>query len=256
MKKIHFVASGSDGAQKALSNLISSYGNHPLETAEQIVVLGGDGTMLGAIHTMLKANISLPIYGINHGTLGFLLNEPNASINLPQRLDEAHISSFHPLLLEATHRDGSQSEVWAVNDVCASRMGAQAIRLEVSIDHEIRLPFFSGDGMIVSTDLGSTAYNRSAHGPIIPLGANILALTPICAFQPVHFRGALLHKNSIVDFKVIDGEYRKGFFAADNQELHDVVSARVQVDWSKSFSLQFDPGESLNMKRLKEQFLM
>lgn len=245
------VASRSPNAQKALEEIKSRYKLCDPEDAEVIVALGGDGFMLETQHRFLRHG--KPIYGMNRGTVGFLMNEFRAD-GLARRLDSAHRSELHPLRMTAVNNYGIVQEALAINEVSLLRQTRQAAKISVTVDSVKRVPELICDGVLVATPAGSTAYNLSAHGPIIPLGSNILALTPISAFRPRRWRGALLPDEAKVGFEIIEEQKRPVSAVADYTEVRDVASVTVAVDPSVSIFLLFDPEHNLEERILNEQF--
>jgi len=245
------VASRSPSAQNALEEFTSRYKLCDPEDADVIVALGGDGFMLETQHRYL--NHGKPIYGMNRGTVGFLMNEFEVE-DLPERLASAHRSELHPLRMTAENNYGVVQEALAINEVSLLRQTRQAAKIRVNVDGIERVPELICDGVLVATPAGSTAYNLSAHGPIIPLGSNILALTPISAFRPRRWRGALLPNEATVGFEIIEGQKRPVSAVADYTEVRDVASVTVAVDPTVSIHLLFDPEHNLEERILNEQF--
>ncbi len=249
--KIHFYAADTKTARSAQAELIKLYGDTAIESADVIVALGGDGSMLRALHDSLQHK--KPVFGMNRGSVGFLLNEYYTD-NLPARLAKAQTVTLNPLLMTVTGIDGASHKAHAVNEVSLLRETRQAAKLAVSIDGVKRLDELICDGLIVATPAGSTAYNLSAHGPIIPLSANLLALTPISAFRPRRWRGALLPQNSSVRIVVREADNRPVSAVADFTEVRDVAEVEIVEDTSVSMQLLFDPEMNLDERMLKEQF--
>jgi NAD+ kinase len=245
------VASRSPSAQNALEEFTSRYKLCDPEDADVIVALGGDGFMLETQHRYL--NHGKPIYGMNRGTVGFLMNEFEVE-DLPERLASAHRSELHPLRMTAENNYGVVQVALAINEVSLLRQTRQAAKIRVNVDGIERVPELICDGVLVATPAGSTAYNLSAHGPIIPLGSNILALTPISAFRPRRWRGALLPNEATVGFEIIEGQKRPVSAVADYTEVRDVASVTVAVDPTVSIHLLFDPEHNLEERILNEQF--
>ena len=245
------VASRSPNAQKALEEITSRYKLYDPEDAEVIVALGGDGFMLETQHRFLSHG--KPIYGMNRGTVGFLMNEFKAD-GLAERLELAHLSELHPLRMTAENNYGVVQEALAINEVSLLRQTRQAAKIRVKVDGIERVPELICDGVLVASPAGSTAYNLSAHGPIIPLGSNILALTPISAFRPRRWRGALLPNEAEVGFEIIEEQKRPVSAVADYTEVRDVASVTVAVDPSVTIHLLFDPEHNLEERILNEQF--
>lgn len=250
--KIHFYAADTKGAQAAYSELSAIYGDHPVEGADVCVALGGDGSMLRALHESMQNG--KPVFGMNRGSVGFLLNEYRTE-GLSERLAKAQSVTLKPLRMSVTTLDGTKHEALAINEVSLLRETRQAAKLSIHIDDILRLNELICDGVIVATPAGSTAYNLSAHGPIIPLEAGILALTPISAFRPRRWRGALLPQKSRLTFTVQEPENRPVSAVADFTEFRDVVKVEVWKDQSASINLLFDPEMNLDERMIKEQFM-
>lgn len=250
--KIHFVASSTDAAQSALDRLSKKYGNARLHDADVVVCLGGDGFMLEALHKVL--NKSIAIYGMNYGTVGFLMNAANEE-DLFNRLEKSQPSVIHPLRMDATTVKGEVRSALAFNDVFLFRQTRQTSRIKIEIDNRIRLEELICDGIIVSTPAGSTAYNLSAHGPIVPLSANILPLTPISAFRPRRWRGALLPSTAVVKLTLLDTEKRATAAVADFTEIRDVAEVVVREDRTHQATILFDPDHGLSERIIVEQFI-
>ena len=249
--RIAFVASPGADAQQALATLAQTYGNHDPAEADVIVALGGDGLMLQTLHQHMRTGT--PIYGMHRGTVGFLMNEFSTH-DLHTRLGAARDSVIHPLLMRATDVHGAVHIHHAINEVSLFRQNNQAARLRILIDERERMAELIADGILVSTPAGSTAYNLSAQGPILPINAALLALTPICAFRPRRWRGALLPNTAFVVIEVLEGEKRPVAAAADHDEARDVRRVEVISDNSIAMRMLFDPGHSLEERILSEQF--
>lgn len=252
-KKLAFVANQKPGAQKALKDLTQIYGNIDPSEAEIIVALGGDGFMLQTLrrYTTLVQR-GLPVYGMNRGTIGFLMN-PYSDKDLLERLSDAEKATVRPLKMTAEAKGGTFEDL-AFNEISLFRQTQQAAHISVTVDGKQRLEKLIADGIIVATPAGSTAYNLSAHGPVIPLGSRILALTPISAFRPRRWRGALLKANATVELEVLSPVRRPVSVSADNQEIRDVMHVTVQEDPTKKLNLLFDADHGLDEKILREQF--
>lgn len=250
-EKLAFVASPAPIAQKAQAALVARYGNVALDQAEVIVALGGDGFMLETLHA--TQSMPAPVYGMNRGTIGFLMNEYRES-DLSRRLSEAEEAVINPLSMKATHIDGSVSTALAINEVSLLRAGPQAAKIQITVDGRMRLEELVCDGVLVATPAGSTAYNYSAHGPIVPIGAEVLALTAMAAFRPRRWRGALLPKSARVRFDVVEGEKRPVMADADGISHRDVVAVEVQSEPSVRHRILFDPGHGLEERLISEQF--
>jgi len=250
-QRIHFVAGPILEAQLALERLTASYGVVPPEAADVIVALGGDGLMLQTLHRFMKTG--KPIYGMHRGTVGFLMNEFRAD-GLPERLAKARVTVIHPLLMRAHDADGDVVEFHAFNEVSLFRQTYQAARLRILIDGEERLPELVADGVLLATPAGSTAYNLSAQGPIIPINAPLMALTPISPFRPRRWRGALLPDSARVRVDVLEAEKRPVAAVADHDEVRAVCSVEIHMDHGIAMQMLFDPGHSLDERILREQF--
>jgi len=248
---ICFLSSGAPEANEALADLVARYGNVSPERADVIVALGGDGLMLQTLHRTMSA--PKPIYGMNRGSVGFLMNE-YADRDLRERLARAQPSIVHPLIMRATDAKGVETTARAINEVSLLRQNYQAAKLVIGVDGAVRLSELIADGVLVSTPAGSTAYNLSANGPILPLGAPLMALTPISAFRPRRWRGALLPDRARVTIEALETDKRPVAAAADNLEIRDVVRVDVETDHATSLVLLHDPGHSLDERILREQF--
>lgn len=249
--RVAFVASDTAEAQAARDELIAKHGDAGLDTASIIVALGGDGLMLETLHSVMDRGI--PVYGMNFGSIGFLMNEfsPDA---LDVRLRAALPTTIHPLKMKVTDGAGNVSEALALNEVSLFRSSYQAAKIEISIDGETRLDELICDGVIVATPAGSTAYNLSAHGPILPITAPLLALTPISPFRPRRWRGAILSNRAGIGFRTLEVGKRPVIAVADNVEFHNVAHVQVRQDPRHAVTLLFDPGHSLDERVLLEQF--
>jgi len=251
VEKIAFVASNTPEAEDGLKRLSGRYGNVVPEEADVIVALGGDGLMLQTLHRFMDAHI--PIYGMNRGSVGFLMNEYREE-GLPERLSRAKSNMIHPLRMRATLKDGSSAKALAINEVSLYRLTHQAARLRVSVDGEIRLEELVADGVLVATPAGSTAYNLSVHGPILPINASLLALTPISPFRPRRWRGALLPSSARVSIEVLEPEKRPVSAVADHTEFRNIFKAEIAEERGIGLRLMFDPGHELDERVLREQF--
>ncbi|GGG82389.1 NAD kinase [Salipiger pallidus] len=250
--KIAFCASNAPIAQAALAGLTRRYGNHAEEGADVIVALGGDGFMLHTLHR--TEALAVPVYGMNRGTVGFLMNEYSEHA-LEERLGAAERAMINPLSMRAHRSDGTTHVALAINEVSLLRAGPQAARLAIHVDGKLRMPELVCDGALLATPAGSTAYNYSAHGPILPIGAEVLALTAVAAFRPRRWRGALLPKPAEVTFEVLDPGKRPVMAEADSQSVRDVVRVDVRSEPSISHSVLFDPGHGLEERLIREQFV-
>jgi len=248
---IAFVASASEEAELAKRRLSHLYGSSPPDMADVIVALGGDGFMLSALRRFM--NTGKPIYGMHRGTVGFLMNRFRVE-NLHERLSRAQVTRIRPLLMTARDTKDESHEARAFNEVSLWRQTYQAAKLRIAIDDRERLDELVCDGLIVATPAGSTAYNLSAHGPIIPLGAPLLALTPISPFRPRRWRGAILRSDAEVSFEILDHYKRPVSATADSTEIRDVVEVRVRQSPERTVQLLFDPEHNLEERILAEQF--
>jgi NAD+ kinase len=249
--RLAFVAAASPAARAARATLEKRYGAVAPAEADIIVALGGDGLMLQALHRNMKRRT--PIFGMNLGTVGFLLNQYRAGA-LPARLREARRVTLTPLRMVARTTRGQVRELIAINEVSLFRSSRQTARIAISIDGKPRLPELHCDGVMVATPAGSTAYNLSVHGPIIPLGTGLLALTPISAFRPRRWRGALLPRHAEVTFTVLDPRKRPVAAAADSEDIANVEKVTVTEASDIELTLLFDPEHDLEERILKEQF--
>lgn len=250
-ERIAFVASPIHEARTARARLIKRYGDFSPAKADVVVALGGDGLMLQTLHKFMQSG--KPIYGMNRGTVGFLMNEFSEK-NLPQRINAAAVTLIHPLIMRARDSAGRLKEHHAINEVSLFRQSHQAARLRILIDGKERLAELAADGVMVATPAGSTAYNLSVQGPIIPIGAPLLALTPISPFRPRRWHGALLPNSARVSVEVLDSEKRPVAAVADHDEVRSVRSVDVRMDHMISIKMLFDPGHSLDERILREQF--
>jgi NAD+ kinase len=250
-KHIAFVASDTPSAQKALRRLVRRYGGASPETADVVVALGGDGLMLSTLQRFM--NSGKPIYGMHRGTVGFLMNEFSER-NLLERLAAAQVTVLHPLLMRARDAAGRVHRHHAINEVSLFRQSYQAARLRILVDGEERLAELVADGVLLATPAGSTAYNLSVQGPIIPIGAPLLALTPISPFRPRRWRGALLPDRARVTVEVREAAKRPVAAVADHNEVRSVRSVEIRMDHDISMHMLFDPGHSLDERILREQF--
>ncbi|HEY8190159.1 MAG TPA: NAD kinase [Micavibrio sp.] len=249
--RIHFTANDTAEAQSALKYLLTAHGQTDENQCDVIVVLGGDGTLLETIHRTIEFN--KPIYGMNRGSIGFLLN-PYRPENLMERLKTAHSVTLYPLRMVTKCRNGRITEAIAFNEVSLLRQSRQAAKLGIAIDGIERMPELVCDGILVSTPAGSTAYNLSAHGPIVPLSADVLAMTPISAFRPRRWRGALLPAQAVIRFEVLENDKRPVSATADYTEVRDIIQVDIAQDKNAGFTLLFDPDHNLEERILKEQF--
>ncbi|MBV1835285.1 NAD kinase [Novacetimonas pomaceti] len=249
--RLCFVAAPNDSAQAWLERLTGRYGQTPAAEADAMICLGGDGFMLEVLHTTLDRDI--PVYGVNCGTVGFLMN-PTVPDDLPAHLASTQEAILHPLRMRATSVDGEVTEALALNDVFLFRQTRQAAKIRIDVDGRQRLAELICDGVLIATPAGSTAYNLSAHGPIVPLSANLLPLTPISAFRPRRWRGALLPSTAQVRFTILETDKRPVAAVADFTEVRDVISVEIREDRTRYTTLLFDPGQSLSERIIAEQF--
>jgi NAD+ kinase len=249
--RIAFLASESSEARRALHRLVKAHGNAPPEQANVIVALGGDGLMLQTLHKSLAWK--LPIYGMNRGSVGFLMND-YAEKDLPARLAAAELTTIRPLKMAATTVSGKTHQGIAFNEVSLLRQRSQAAKLTIKIDGHVRLDELICDGILVATPAGSTAYNLSAQGPILPIGSPLLAITPLSAFRPRRWRGAIIPHTGKVTIIVQDPQKRPVAAVADHLEVRDIASVEIAEDRKRAAKLLFDPGHSLAERVLNEQF--
>lgn len=250
--KIAFIAADSAEAKEAEAALTARYGAIDWRNADILVVLGGDGTMLRVMHRVV--NEPKPIFGMHCGTVGFLMNRFDIE-DLPRRVTLAKRSTIHPLLMVARDRNGREERALAFNEVSLLRQTAQAAKINIHIDNVERLPELICDGIIMATPAGSTAYNLSAHGPIIPLGSNLLAVTPVSPFRPRRWKGALVPHTAEIVVENLDADKRPLAATADFDELFHVVSVTIREDPSTTVQLLFDADHSLEERIIAEQFL-
>jgi NAD+ kinase len=258
LTRLAFAASDRPEALEARDRLAARYGDVDLDEAQVVVALGGDGFMLECLHREVpdggrQIPNGPPIYGMNRGSVGFLMNE-YAEDDLLERINAAERATVHPLRMRAADIHGQDHEALAFNEVSLLRQTRQTAKLRISIDHKVRLAELVCDGALVSTPAGSTAYNLSAHGPIIPLDARVLALTPISAFRPRRWRGALLPHTAKVAFEMLEADKRPVSAVADNFEVRDVLRVDIAEDREIGLTMLFDAGRSLEERVLAEQF--
>jgi len=248
-ERIAFLA--ADHARDCARGLAHRYGEHPVEGSDVIVALGGDGFMLDTLHRYM--HLGIPIFGMNRGTVGFLMNAFRED-RLTERLGRATTTTLSPLRMQASRLGGAEVEHLAINEVSLHRQTGQASKIRVSIDGRVRLDEIICDGILVATPAGSSAYNHSAHGPILPLSAGVLALTAISPFRPRRWRGALLPREARVRFEVLDPVKRPVSVSPDARETRDVVSVEIREDRKIEMRLLFDPERNLEERILNEQF--
>jgi len=250
-QKIAFAASESPIAQEACERLTNCYGSVDISEADVIVALGGDGFMLQTLHSTMR--VDTPVYGMNCGTIGFLMNEFDEE-DLPERLRLAEEETINPLSMIAEGTDGSRHEALAINEVSLLRAGPQAAKLRISVNGKVRLQELVCDGALVCTPAGSTAYNYSAHGPILPISSDVLALTAVAAFRPRRWRGALLPKTAKVRFEVLEQDKRPVMADADGRSVRNVAWVEISSDEAIVHRILFDPGHGLEERLTREQF--
>ena len=250
--KICFLASDTEVAEAAALTLTTRFGQARAEQADVIVALGGDGFMLSTLYS--TQNLDIPVYGMNRGTIGFLMNE-YAEDDLLERLAAAEEAVLNPLQMTAICSDGTEMSALAINEVSLFRTGPQAAKLRISIDGRVRMEELVCDGALLATPAGSTAYNYSAHGPILPIGAEVLALPPVAAFRPRRWRGALLPKAALVKFDVLEPEKRPVTAVADSRDARNVLSVEIKSQPNIRHRILFDPGHGLEERLIREQFV-
>lgn len=251
MDSLAFIAAETEEAQLAAKRLSALYGQSSIADADVIVALGGDGFMLQTIHQNMGTGRR--IYGMNRGSTGFLMNE-YAEEGLRERIHDAIAETIRPLEMVATRQDGTSETMLAINEVALFRQSAQAAKIRITVDGKVRLEELVCDGVMVATPAGSTAYNLSAHGPILPLDAPLLALTPVSPFRPRRWRGALLPNRSMVRFDVLEADKRPVNAVADHSEVKSVSSVTVRETRKATVSLLFDASHSWDERILSEQF--
>lgn len=249
--RIHFAAASTPLATDARDRLVARYGDCACEQSSVVVALGGDGTMLDTLHRVLPLRI--PVYGMNCGSVGFLMNVFSED-DLLGRLSRAQKAELYPLHMRAITARGDVVEALAFNEVSLLRQLRQSAKIRITVDGRVRLEELTCDGILISTPAGSTAYNLSAHGPIVPLSANLLPLTPISAFRPRRWRGALLPSTAAVQFQVLESDKRPTAAVADFTEVRDVTSVVVREDRSRYVTVLFDPDRELSERIIAEQF--
>ena len=250
-KKPHFIVDNTKISKESSNGIQSTYKFFSLSEADAIVVLGGDGFMLDILKQY--QDLDLPFYGINKGTVGFLLNQ-NQNENLLSKLNQAEETIIYPLKMHAKKIDGSEEDHLAINEISILRSGSQAAKLKIVVDNLVRLEELVCDGALVSTPAGSTAYNYSAHGPILPIDSNILALTAMAAFRPRRWRGALIPSNAKIEFFIKDSKKRPVSAYADSKEVKNISSVKIESEDDVNYKLLFDKGHGLQERILREQF--
>ncbi|WP_198731830.1 NAD kinase [Paracoccus tegillarcae] len=250
MRNIMFVASETPVAQDSLARLTERYGQVSLDQAQVIVALGGDGLMLATLHR----NTGLPVYGMNRGTIGFMMNDFSEN-DLPDRIARAEPTVTNPLAMLAGSADGREQRALAINEVALLRAGPQAAKLQITVNGRIRMEELVCDGALLCTPAGSTAYNYSAHGPILPMGSDVLALTAIAAFRPRRWRGAILPKSATVRFDVLEPDKRPVMADADSRGVESVQWVEIRSEPAIEHHILFDPGHGLEERLTREQFV-
>ena len=250
-EKPHFIVDYTKISKESSNGIQSAYKFFSLSEADAIVVLGGDGFMLDILKKY--QDLDLPFYGINKGTVGFLMNQ-NQNENLLNKLNQAEETIIHPLKMHAKKIDGSEEDHLAINEISILRSGSQAAKLKIVVDNLVRLEELVCDGALVSTPAGSTAYNYSAHGPILPIDSNILALTAMAAFRPRRWRGALIPSNAKIEFFIKDSNKRPVSAYADSKEVKNISSVKIESEDDVYYKLLFDKGHGLQERILREQF--
>lgn len=249
--RIAFVAARTDAAVAAQAQLEACFGTVPVDEADVVVALGGDGLMLHTLHKY--GALKKPVYGMKLGTVGFLLNQFHEE-DLPDRIAQANATELVPLEMRALGESGATVVALAYNEVSLLRQTRQTAHLRVHVNEKVRLAELVCDGILVATPAGSTAYNLSAHGPILPLGSQVLALTPLAPFRPRRWRGAILRSDSSIRIDILDPDKRPVSATADGHEVRDVVEVRVREAREHSVTLLFDPDHNLEERILDEQF--
>ena len=250
--KIHFKSSKHKQAEILFNQLSDRYTQNTIEDSDVIVALGGDGQMLSCLKESIEYEI--PVFGINCGHVGFLMNEDKQT-DLVERISKAETAPIHPILMHANKFNGQTQEALAINEISLLRQTHNAAHCQITINDKIELEQLVCDGVMIATPAGSTAYNLSAHGPIIPIGAELLALTPISPFRPRRWRGALLPASSTVNIKVLSPEFRPQSVTADNLEVRDIKEVTISQENQITLRLLFDAGASLAERTISEQFL-
>lgn len=252
--RLALIAAPTERAAEAAAQLRGTGEWVPLDRADAVVVLGGDGTMLNAMHQLIDEDLDRPVYGLNVGTVGFLMNRYQRGAPLAERLARARPIAVSPLCMVAVTQHGDEYSFYAVNEVSLLRETRQTAKIEISVDGRVRIPELAADGVLLSTPVGSTAYNFSASGPILPLDSQMLALTPISPFRPRRWKGAVLPDRSRVVFRVLEPDKRPVAAVADQKELRDIAEVRLAICAERRLTLLFDPGHALDERIVAEQF--
>ncbi|XUU60388.1 NAD kinase [Erythrobacter sp. HA6-11] len=254
--RLALIASDTERAQEAYSEFIEAHDWVAQDEADIVVVLGGDGFMLQTLHAMIDSGRIVPAYGMNLGTVGFLMNRYRNGKSLAKRVAKARALKIAPLAMEAVTEDGKSHAMRAINEVSLLRETRQTAKIEVSVDDRVRIKELVCDGVLLATPAGSTAYNLSANGPILPLDSELLALTPISTFRPRRWGGAILPDRSSVKFRVLEHEKRPVSAVADQKELRDIAEVSLKIDRETELTLLFDPGHALDERIVAEQFVV
>ena len=255
VERLALVYAESDRARKGARELCERHDFVPIEEADAVVALGGDGTMLDTLHDMLDMGRMIPVFGLNLGTVGFLMNRYHGASGLAERVARAKAMAVRPLRMEAVTQDGEKHVHSAINEVSLLRETRQTAKVEISVNGKVRIRELAGDGVLLATPVGSTAYNLSANGPILPLDSRMLALTPISPFRPRRWPGAILPETSRVSFRVREPAKRPVAVVADQREVRDVAEVHVEIAEDHEMTLLFDPGHALDERIVAEQFI-
>ena len=254
-KRLGLVVSDSAAAREAAVALADVHDWVPAESADILVVLGGDGFLLHVLHQMLDSERLVPVYGLDRGTVGFLMNRFRQGKNVIERVSRATPVAVSPLVMEAVTQSGTSFRYHAINEVSLLRQMRETAKLEVRVNGKVRMAELAGDGVLVATPAGSTAYNMSVNGPILPLGSRMLALTPISPFRPRRWRGAILPDSAQVSFTVLEPAKRPVAVVADQKEVRDIRNVSIEACCKHRLTLLFDRGSSLEDRIFAEQFL-
>ncbi|MBH5322801.1 NAD kinase [Aurantiacibacter sediminis] len=255
IERLALVYSESKRARKAARELTDRFDFVSIEEADAVIVLGGDGTMLDTLHDMLEVERIIPVFGLNLGTVGFLMNRHDGVSDLLERVNAAKRMAVRPLQMEAVTQDGRTERSCAINEVSLLRETRQTAKIEILVNGRIRIGELAGDGVLLATPVGSTAYNLSANGPILPLDSRMLALTPISPFRPRRWPGAILPETSKVTFRVREPSKRPVAVVADQKEVRDIAEVHVEIAADMEMTLLFDPGHALDERIVAEQFI-
>lgn len=254
--RLALVASDTDRAQEAAAEMGGLHDWVKPDEADAVVVLGGDGFMLHTLHAMLDAGEIRPVYGVNLGTVGFMMNRYRHGAKILDKVNRSRAIGIAPLRMTATSQTGEQQVACAINEVSLLRETRQTAKIEVSVDERVRIRELVCDGVLVATPAGSTAYNLSANGPILPLDSQLLALTPISPFRPRRWRGAILPDRSTIRFRVNEPVKRPVSAVADQKEFRDIAEVSLEIAGDLELTLLFDPGHALDERIVAEQFLV